>query len=281
MPEDDVSRSTEEKKEASVDVQLGGRHLTLAVTGLALFGLVLFLLGRWSERVGRSEAPPEEIASMDSRSQPSPDSASAPKDLTFYDTLGKKSTAPLQEPPKSETFRREPHAELPPPVASVVPAPKPVPLDAPEPSNEVPAQESPKTVNPSPKTALTQESPKTANPSPKAAPTQESPKTANLSPKAASPAQPVAAPASKAPIVKEHYRVQVASTRDLASARQLVDKLRRKGYEAAIETARGSEGHSQYKVRIGNYSERESAEKIAEKIRQEERVGAWIVKVQG
>jgi cell division septation protein DedD len=75
--------------------------------------------------------------------------------------------------------------------------------------------------------------------------------------------------------------VQVASTRDLASARQLVDRLRKKGYAASIETAQGSEGQTQYKVRIGNYSEREPAEELAQRVRQEEKVGAWIVKVQG
>src|SRR5262252_5636736 len=103
MPEhDDASRPLEEKKESSVDVQLGGRHLTLAVAGLALFGLVLFLLGRWSERMRRSEAPVE-VASDDSSRSPAvtPDPGSAPKDLTFYETLGKKSTPGLQEAPKS------------------------------------------------------------------------------------------------------------------------------------------------------------------------------------
>ena len=245
MPEDvDVTnRSIEEKKEASVDVQLGGRHLTLAVAGLALFGLVLFLLGRWSERVGKSEPPPvEEVESVRSPSHPpAPDPASAPKDLTFYDTLGKQSTPMLQEPPKSEVSRQEPPAELPPPATSDITPPEPEP----------PAP---------PKVAATQEPAKVAQ---------------NIAKESA------AAPPPKETGVRERYRIQVASTRDLTSARQLVAKLRKKGYEAAIETATGSEGRSQYKVRIGNYSERASAEKVAEKIRQEERVGAWIVKVQG
>jgi len=79
----------------------------------------------------------------------------------------------------------------------------------------------------------------------------------------------------------ERFRVQVASTRDLASARVLVDRLRKKGYAASIDTTQGPEGQAQYKVRIGNFSERELAEKVAEKVREEEKVGAWIVKVQG
>jgi cell division septation protein DedD len=75
--------------------------------------------------------------------------------------------------------------------------------------------------------------------------------------------------------------VQVASTRDLASARLLVDRLRQKGYEASIDTAHGADGRPQYKVRIGSYPDRAPAEKLAERVRAEEKVGAWIVKVQG
>ena len=211
------------KAENPMEVQIGGRHLTLAVAGLALFGLVLFLLGRWSERMARpQEAMPTETvaATPPAAGNSAPDPAAAPKDLTFYETLGKKATPGLQETRKPDPPRREPPAELP---AAATPQPPP-------PAAKVTRPE-----------AATEE----------------------------------------APAAKERYRVQVASTRDLASARLLVDRLRKKGYAASIDTAQGPEGQAQYKVRIGNYPDRAPAEKVAEKVREEEKVGAWIVKVQG
>jgi cell division septation protein DedD len=211
------------KPEASMEVQLGGRHLTLAVVGLALFGLVLFLLGRWSERLGRPDSSP--MATVPTATTPAPaaasDPAAAPKDLTFYETLGKKVTPDLQETSKPAVSRREPPAELP---AVASPAPTQVSAKKTESTSAVPGASGGR---------------------------------------------------------GERFRVQVASTRDLASARLLVDRLRKKGYAAGIDTTQGPEGTTQYKVRIGNFTEREPAEKVAEKVREDEKVGAWIVKVQG
>ncbi|MCI0656371.1 MAG: SPOR domain-containing protein [Acidobacteria bacterium] len=223
-PNEGADSRPQDNPEASMEVQLGGRHLTMAVAGLALFGLVLFLLGRWSERLGRTESQPAAaVATGSGAAAPtgSPDPAAPPKDLTFYETLGKRGTPGLQETGKSAASRREAPAELP---AAPSPPPGPVSATKAESTGSVPK-----------------------------APGQDG----------------------------DRYRVQVASTRDLASARLLVDRLRKKGYAASIDTAQGSEGQTQYKVRIGNYSEREPAEKVAQRVREEEKVGAWIVKVQG
>jgi cell division septation protein DedD len=223
-PNEGADPRPQDNPEASMEVQLGGRHLTMAVAGLALFGLVLFLLGRWSERLGRTESQPAAaMATGSGAGAPpgSPDPAAPPKDLTFYETLGKRVTPGLQETAKSAPSRREAPAEL--PAAS---SPPPAPVAAKKAESTVSAPKAPGQTG-------------------------------------------------------DRFRVQVASTRDLASARQLVDRLRKKGYAASIETAQGSEGQTQYKVRIGNYSEREPAEELAQRVRQEEKVGAWIVKVQG
>ncbi|MCI0566751.1 MAG: SPOR domain-containing protein [Acidobacteria bacterium] len=223
MPEPNEGEDArrQDSPEASMEVQLGGRHLTLAVAGLAFFGLVLFLLGRWSERLGRPESQAVAVAAAGSAPAGASDPAAAPKDLTFYETLGKRVTPGLQETSKSAASRREPPAELP-----AAPSPPPAPVSA---KNTASAGSGPK------------------------------------------------APGEGG----ERFRVQVASTRDLASARLLVDRLRNKGYAASIDTTQGPEGQTQYKVRIGNYSEREPAEKVAQRVREEEKVGAWIVKVQG
>ena len=223
MQDHEGMETTELKEDRNVELQLGGRHLTLAVVGLALFGVVLFLLGRWSERVAQPTVPPaegiEEASISNSRDASDP---AAPRGLTFYETLGKKATPGFQESSK-QAARKEPPAVL----------------------------------------------PESAPPPP--------------APSMKAPPAPAAKSKSSSPAVagKERFRVQVASTRDAAAARQLVSRLLKKGYAASLETAKGSDGRTQYKVRVGNYSEREPAEEVAGRIRSEEKVGAWIVKIQG
>jgi DedD protein len=229
-PEETDARAESEAKQ--VEFQLRGRHLTLAVVALALFGAVLFLLGRWSERVARPEGQPEggieESPLAGARTEPDP---AAPRELTFYETLGKKTPAGFQAASKTAA-RKEPPVVL--PGSTRVPAPPVKPKDAPP---------------------ATASAPKPTEPPPAAAP----------SPAAGT----------------ERFRVQVASTRDATAARQLVDRLRKKGYAANLETVPGADGKNQYKVRVGNYPERGPAEEVAARIRAEEKVGAWIVKVQG
>ena len=218
MEQDEIKRDgTPEASDKGVELQVGARHLTLAVTGLALFGLVLFLLGRWSERVAAPDAAEATVESDASASSVGAD-AGAPKELTFYETLGKRATPPLQEASRAHAAASEPPAELP------------------------------------------------ASPSP--------------SPASAA-APPAPAPAGDTARPVERFRVQVASTRDLASARLLVDRLRSKGYPARIDGETGPDGVHRYKVRIGNYDDRGPAEELVQKVKQEEKVDAWIVKVQG
>jgi DedD protein len=209
-----------DRDEKQVEFQLGGRHLTLAVLGLAVFGVVLFLLGRWSERVGRP-APVEAGGGIEAPLEAA-DGEPAPRELTFYETLGKKASPGFQESARPAARGEQP-AVLP----ESAPAAPPVA--------------------------------KSSRPSPK--------------PAEAAPPAPAGA--------NERFRIQVASTRDAAAARQLADRLRRKGFAASLESVQGTDGKTQYKVRIGNYSEREPAEAMASRIRTEEKVGAWIVRVQG
>ncbi len=221
MEEEKRAGTRKEGGEGQVEFQLGGRHLTMAVLGLALFGVILFLLGRWSERVARPDAPDAEGIEQTSlppeESEPDP---AAPRDLTFYETLGKKAVPKFQESSK-RTAPKEPPAVLPEPAPAAAQAAAPEAAKPKEPSGD---------------------------------------------------AQPQAG---------DHFRVQVASTRNEEAAQQLVDRLRKKGYPASLETIRGADGKVLYKVRLGNYSERAPAEELAKRIRSEEKLGAWIVRIQG
>ncbi len=242
MQDTDGTGTTPGKEDKQMELQLGGRHLTLAVVGLALFGVVLFLLGRWSERVARPQDAAgegiEETSLSDSRGAPDP---AAPRELTFYETLGKKGTPGFQES-SLPAGRKEPPAQL--PESSPLPPGPPAKSAAPPASKSAPSSAAKGAAAPAPKAKGASAAPSAGNPG-------------------------------------EHFRVQVASTRDAAAARALAERLRKKGYAASVETSRGADGRSQYKVRVGNYSERGPAEDVAARIRSEEKVGAWIVKVQG
>lgn len=207
--------------EKQVELQLGGRHLALAMAGLALFGLVLFLLGRWSERVARQEtAEPAGEGIEEVRLAPggAPDPA-APRELTFYETLGKKAPPAFHDATPVVSSRHEPPVVL--PEAARAPAPR---------RSESAARKTPA--------------------------------------------------ASTGPS-SERFKVQVAATRDAVAARELSARLRKKGYDAKVETVNGGDGTPRYKVRVGEYADRAPAERTAARIRSEEKVGAWIVRVQG
>ena len=77
------------------------------------------------------------------------------------------------------------------------------------------------------------------------------------------------------------FRIQVAATRDARAAKVLADRLRRKGYAAAVETGRFGDGSPQYRVRVGNYRNRDLAKRAAARIRTSERIEAWIIREGG
>jgi len=113
------------------ELQLGGRHLVLGIALLALAGATLFFLGRLSERLARPSVPPAEnvaqAALAERQSLPDP---AAPRELTFYETLGKKDTAGFRSSPVSGE-RKEPPPVLPPAARSHPPVVAPVPESAP------------------------------------------------------------------------------------------------------------------------------------------------------
>src|SRR5690349_792394 len=86
--------------EKQFELQLGGRHLVVGTVLLALAGAALFFLGRLSERLARPAEPPAEGITQatlgDRKAAPDP---AAPRELTFYETLGNKATAGFHAAP--------------------------------------------------------------------------------------------------------------------------------------------------------------------------------------
>ena len=66
------------------------------------------------------------------------------------------------------------------------------------------------------------------------------------------------------------WTVQVNAYPDERSARQLVDRLKNKGYNAVVSEAR-NKGKTWYRVRVGKYGSREEADKALEDLKAKEK----------
>ena len=84
-------------------------------------------------------------------------------------------------------------------------------------------------------------------------------------------------PAQDRSIVEEDgFTVQVMSLRDRAAAKRVASGLIEKGYEAFVEPAVDGAPVQVFRVRVGRYSDREEAERIKNRLEQNEELKPWI-----
>lgn len=97
------------------------------------------------------------------------------------------------------------------------------------------------------------------------------------------PAEPVPAPQqarveeppAAPPASREGLVIQVFSSADRGQAQQLVDRLKQGGHPAFLSPEEVG-GRTMFRVRIGPYDERQSAERVAENVRRSYRLDTWI-----
>lgn len=82
-------------------------------------------------------------------------------------------------------------------------------------------------------------------------------------------------PAAAAPASREGLVIQVFSSADRDQAQQLVDRLKKGGHPAFLSPEEVG-GRTMFRVRIGPYDERQSAERVAENVRRSYRLDTWI-----
>jgi len=75
----------------------------------------------------------------------------------------------------------------------------------------------------------------------------------------------------------ETFFIQVFSSNDEAQARSVVDRLKRGSYPARLSTA-DIDGRVMYRVRVGPYSERDGAQKVAQRVQKEYKLSTWITR---
>ena len=90
----------------------------------------------------------------------------------------------------------------------------------------------------------------------------------------AAPDPGVASPKKTAP----GYTVQIASIRDRATAEALADRLRRKGYPAYILPHVVPKRGTWYRVRVGHYTKRETAQEMTQRLSRQERLMAYVAR---
>ncbi|MBI4242110.1 MAG: SPOR domain-containing protein [Candidatus Rokubacteria bacterium] len=79
----------------------------------------------------------------------------------------------------------------------------------------------------------------------------------------------------RAPVLS--WTVQVAAYRSVDSATALQSSLAASGYDAYVVPSAGEEGTVRYRVRVGSYPSRTEAAKIAERLRSERALAAFVV----
>jgi DedD protein len=88
------------------------------------------------------------------------------------------------------------------------------------------------------------------------------------------PAVDSSAAADKAPTGP--WSVQVAAFKSQAQADALQKQLRQSGFDAYVASAAGSDGQTNYRVRIGTFTSKAEAQRIAERVRGERSLAAFI-----
>ena len=97
--------------------------------------------------------------------------------------------------------------------------------------------------------------------------------------------EPVAAQKSAAPIVGTSgepagsgYAVQVAALRAQGDADAIVKRLAGKGYPAYVMSPAAGVPAAVYRVRVGKFSNRREAERVAARLEKEEQFKPWVVR---
>jgi cell division septation protein DedD len=74
------------------------------------------------------------------------------------------------------------------------------------------------------------------------------------------------------------YTIQVGSSRSLEQATELKGRLSKKGYVVYVQTVDLSDKGTWHRVRVGNYRDKEGAERVASDIRSRESLPATVMK---
>ncbi len=231
-------------------------QVTLAVCGmivgfLACFGLG-FLSGVWFQTQEQMLPYDDAITLADNQLKREHMAPSAGQEMTFYSALPSRDGTP-------ESMPQSP--------AGVVAASEPeAPASGTSTSTEAPKSEpTPPSTSDASSTSASSE------------PREGREATAPPEPKPKS--EPKLPPVSAAKSTEKFYSIQVGSFRKVEQAYRLQDELLKKGYQAHIGFSIVEGKGAWYRVRVGRFADRGSADKTAQRLQQKEKVDVLVMRV--
>lgn len=87
-----------------------------------------------------------------------------------------------------------------------------------------------------------------------------------------------AAPEPAPPPASDPYTVQVAALRSAAAAEEFAGRLRGKGFPAYVMEPAPDGPAGVYRVRVGKYADHGEAERVRQRLEQEEQLTPWITR---
>lgn len=244
-------------------------QVTLALCGvavgfLACFGLG-FLSGVWFQTQEQMIPHDDAITLADNQLEREQTSASG-QEMTFYSALPSRDGAPASVPPSQVATAASPVSESEPPTAALPPAAASSGIVEPAP---LPGQgEAAKTVLAAPP------SPTGSEPE---GPNEPREGRGAAAPPASKPEPPPTASAAEPE--EKFYSIQVGSFRRIEQAYRLQDVLLKKGYQARIGFSIVEGKGGWYRVRVGRFADRTSADKTAQRLQQKEKVDVLVMRV--
>src|SRR5579863_8305190 len=237
------------------EIALTNRQVVVAFVVLLVCLVAAFLSGMWigrdsGARAGQQVArltPPAGATADKTDAQPQ----ALPEFKFFNETKRRPGAETAPAPAPSTPAADDATAETaPPPTRAAKPAP-------PAAAASVPEKPAPSAVVPEP------------SPAPKAARTPPVSAAPAPSTGTSAPVRPVASAATGDVVI------QVFSTADKDQADKLLERLVKAGQPAFLSPI-DKNGTTMYRVRIGPFSSRESAQAIAERVRREQKLDTWI-----
>jgi cell division septation protein DedD len=260
MPEEEPGLTDPPSESRSYAFSLDTRQIVFLIAGYCFLCVLVFALG---VVVGRATGHPEPVAQATKSDDSAP---SLPREQASKGQL---------TPPTSSRIPLIPAAE---PKKPTVQGPEfafspTLPESALTSKSESPSATTPPRLKPSP--------------NPEVAPSSESATVKVEEKREPEPRRPVvtAEPKPKTPTATRvslsqggDYTIQVGSSRSLEQATELKGRLSKKGYVVYVQTVDLSDKGTWHRVRVGNYRDKEGAERIASDIRSRESLPATVMK---
>ena len=83
---------------------------------------------------------------------------------------------------------------------------------------------------------------------------------------------------SQLPTALRGFTIQVAALRDLDSARALAAELQRNGYRSYVVNPPPDDAHGLYRVRVGRYTSRASANQVVARLERMRGEKLWVTR---